>query len=44
MKNINVKVFNLVLDVNELTFLVQRESCECECRLNECLCNPKHKF
>ena len=44
VKNINVKVFNLVLDVNELTFLVQRESCECECRLNECLCNPKHKF
>ena len=35
VKNINVKVFNLVSRANETRFLVQHESCECKCGLNE---------
>ena len=37
----NIKVFNLVLGVNETRFLVQHESCGCKCRLNESICNSK---
>ena len=29
--------------VNEKIFLVQRESCECKCRLDESICNLKQK-
>ena len=35
VKNINVKVFNLMLWVNETRFLIQNESNECKCGLNE---------
>ena len=41
VKHMNVKVPNLVLGVNETRFSVQRESCECICRLNE---NGKQKW
>ena len=34
-KNLNVKVFHLMSGVNETRFLVQRESCDCKCTLNE---------
>ena len=40
-KNMNVKVFNLMSEVNETIFLVQRESCKCNCRLNENVYNSK---
>ena len=39
VKNMNVKVFNLMSGVNETIFLVQRESCKC--RLNENVHNSK---
>ena len=39
VKNMNVKVFNLMSGVNETIFLVQRESCKC--RLNENVYNSK---
>ena len=29
--------------VNETRFLVQHESCECKCGLNESVCNSKQK-
>ena len=35
VKNMNVKVFHLMSRGNETRFLVQHESCECKCRLNE---------
>ena len=35
VKHINVTVFNLMSVVNETRFLVQHQSCECKCRLNE---------
>ena len=40
----NVKVFDLMSKVNERRFLVQREPCKCECRLNENKCNSKQKW
>ena len=35
VKNMNVKVFNLMSGVNETIFSVEHESCESKCRLNE---------
>ena len=40
---LNLKVFNLVLDVNETGFMVQQEPCKCKFGLNKCVCNPKQK-
>ena len=31
VKNMNLKVFNLMSEVNETIFLVQHESCVCKC-------------
>ena len=42
--NMNVKVFYLMSGVNETRFLVQHESCECKCGLNESVCNSKQKW
>ena len=39
----NVKVFDLMLRVNETRSLVQHESCECNCWLNKSICNSKQK-
>ena len=33
-----------MLGVNETKFLIQHESFECKCRLNESACNSKHKW
>ena len=44
VKNMNVEVFNLVLEENETRFSVQHESRECKCRLNEGAHNPKWKW
>ena len=44
MKNMNIKVSNLMLETNETKFLVQHESCECKCRLNENVCNYKQTW
>ena len=41
IKNMNVKIFNLMSGLNETNFLVQHESCECKCRLNKSVCNSK---
>ena len=40
----NLKVFNLVSGVDETKFVVQHESRECKCRLNESVCNSKQKW
>ena len=44
VKNMNVKVSNLISEVNETRFLVQHKSCECKCRLNERVYNSKQKW
>ena len=43
VKSMNVIVFSLILWVNETRVLVQHESCECKCGLNESACNWKQK-
>ena len=44
VKNMNGKVFNLMLWVNETRFLVQHESRACKSRLKERVCNSKQKW
>ena len=39
----NLEAFNLMLGVNETRFIVQHESCECKCGLNESVSNSKQK-
>ena len=41
VKSMNIKVFNFMSRVNEARFLVQHESCKCNCRLTESGCNSK---
>ena len=43
VKNINAKVFNLMLGVNETRLLVQSQSCECKYRLSKSVCSSKQK-
>ena len=40
----NVKVFDIMSLVNETNSLVQHQSCECKCWLNEKICNSKQKW
>ena len=44
VKNMNVKVFHLMLGVKETRYLVRNQSCKCKCRLNKSLCYSKQKW
>ena len=44
VKNMNIKVINLMSGVNETRFLVQHKSWECKCGLNESVCSSKKKW
>ena len=44
LKNMNVKVFNLMSGANETRFSVKCESCECMCGLDENVCNSKQAW
>ena len=41
VKNINVKVFNLVSRINEARQIIWHETCECVCRLTSGVCNNR---
>ena len=41
VKNLNVKVFNLMSRTNETRHMKWHETCECECRLNARVCNKQ---
>lgn len=43
VKWMNVKIFNLILGVNETRLLVQHESCECKFEFNKSVFNLKQK-
>ena len=43
VKNMNVKGFNLISGLNQSKFLVQYESCNCKCGLNESVYNSNQK-
>ena len=34
IKNLNVKVFNLMSRTNEMRYIEQHETCKCKCRLD----------
>ena len=41
VKNLNVKLFNLVSRSNETKSIKLHETCKCTCRLNKIICNNK---
>ena len=43
VKNVNVKVFNLITLINETRSIKWNETCKCVCRLNEIICNNKQR-
>ena len=42
IKNLIVKVFNLMSRTNETIFIEWHETCKCECKFGENVCNNKH--
>ena len=41
IKNLNIRVFNLMTRTNETKHIEWHEKCKCECRLDEITCNNK---
>ena len=44
VKNLNVKVFNLMSRTNETRHIKWHETCKCECRLNASVCNNRQHW
>ena len=44
IKNINVKVFNLMSRINETKHLTWHETCKCICRLSGSVCNNRQRW
>ena len=44
IKDVNVKVFNLIPGTNETRFIEWHEQCKCTCRLDAIICNNKQKM
>ena len=44
VKNLNVKVFNLMSRTNETRHIKWHETCKCICRLDKIICNNKQKW
>ena len=44
IKNLNVKVFNLMSRINETKFIEWHEKCKCICRLDVIICNNKQRW
>ena len=43
VKNLNVKLFNLMSRTNETRSIKWHETCKCKCRLNGIICNDKQR-
>ena len=41
IKNVNMKVYNFLMSLNETRNVLWHESCKCVCRLNSSVCNSK---
>ena len=41
VKNLNVKVFNLMSRINETRHIKWQETCKCKCRVDASVCNNK---
>ena len=44
VKNLNVKVFNLLSRTNETRHIGWHETCKCKCRLDASVCNIKQRW
>ena len=44
IKDLNVKVFNLMSRTNETRFIEWHETCKCECKFGENICNNKQRW
>ena len=44
LKNLNVKIFNLMPRTNETRSIKSHETSKCICRLNKIICNNKRKW
>ena len=44
IKNINVKIFNLMSRTNETRHTEQHKTCKCKCRLDSSVCNNKQRW
>ena len=44
VKNMNIKVFNLISLVNETKLVSWHETCICKCRLDASICNDKQRW
>ena len=44
VKNINVKVFNLIQRINETRQIIWHETCKCICKLTASVCNNKQRW
>ena len=44
IKDLNVKVFNLLSKANETRFITWHEACKCICRLDGIICNSKQRW
>ena len=44
IKDLNVKVFNLMSKTNETRFIEWHETCKCKCRLDSIVCNNKQHW
>ena len=44
VKDINIKVFNMLYRINETRKIVWHETCKCICRLTSAICNDKQEW
>ena len=44
IKNINVKVLNVMSRTNETRHIEWHKTCKCKCRLDACVCNNKQRW
>ena len=44
VKNLNVKVFNLMSRTNETRHIEWHETCQCNCRLDASVCDNKQRW
>ena len=44
IKNINLKVFNLISRTNKAKYIQLHETCKCKCRLDVSVCNSKKRW
>ena len=44
IKDLNVKVFNLMSRTNETRFIKWHKTCKCICRLDGIICNNKQRW